>query len=122
MRATRQTTTAWMTTCSEGAGKAAATRVTLKQNGTSTAPVTASSPTSTEAEMRVIVELFGRTWMFTVQSARLSDCEVSSQPAEFEQAPPQDPHAVHGGQFEQGSGADAYTSDVVAKRFGFHGS
>jgi hypothetical protein len=71
--------------------------------------------------MRVIVELFGRTWMFTLQSARLTECEVSSQTGEFEQPPPPDPHGVHGGQFEQGAGCDAFTSDVVARGFGFRG-
>jgi len=71
--------------------------------------------------VRVIVEAFGRAWMLTLQGAKIvTPGEVEDD--EFEQAPPIDPHGTGGCQVERGPGADAFTSDVVNRRFGFHGS
>ena len=73
--------------------------------------------------MRVIVEVFGRAWMFEGQSVKLAaPGEVSSQSEGFEQAPPHDPHGTLSAQVERGCGADSFTSDVVGKQgFGFRG-
>ncbi len=70
--------------------------------------------------MRVIVELFGRAWMFTVQSAKLTDAgEVSSQCGEEEyDRAPVDPHSVGGGQFERRSDFEDL-ADKARPPFGF---
>ena len=68
--------------------------------------------------MRLIVEAFGRAWLWSFHSSRTDEsCEVSSQ-SEFEHAPV-DPHSVGGGNFERRSDYE----DALAgqRRFGFHG-
>ncbi len=72
--------------------------------------------------MKVVLEAFGRIVVFSLQAAKLSDgedCEETSQP-EFDHIPV-DPHSVGGGLIEHGPGADSYISDVMSRRFGFHG-
>ena len=69
--------------------------------------------------MRVIVEAFGRAFILQYGC---TDGSEGHEP-EFQEAPPQDPHSVHGGQVEHSEPVSAsfHASDPVARRFGFHG-
>jgi hypothetical protein len=66
---------------------------------------------------RIIIEAFGRAWLFEAQTASLDE---PGQGEVTETAPDRDPHSTTGAQVEHGHGADSYTSDVVSRRaFGF---
>jgi hypothetical protein len=67
--------------------------------------------------VRVIIEVFGRALMFQFVQGKV---EASESPGEFEDAPPSDPHGTSSAHIERGAGADAFTSDVVARKFGFN--
>lgn len=68
--------------------------------------------------MRVIIEVLGRAFVLQLAQAKIT---TDSDGEEFRQVPP-DPHGTLSAHIERGPGAEAFTSDVVARKFGFgHG-
>jgi hypothetical protein len=67
--------------------------------------------------MRLTIEVFNWVWQFDLSP--VIHVAEPEKPAEFREAPPHDPHGTLSCQVEQGSGADAFTSDVAARRTGF---
>lgn len=74
--------------------------------------------TEAEITVRVTIEVRGRAFLFHFAHAKIT----AEREAEFEQAPA-DPHGTLSAHIERGPGAESFTSDVVARKFGFgHGS
>lgn len=67
--------------------------------------------------MRLTIEVLNWVWEFST-SPVIHVAAPEPEKPEFRDAPPHDPHGTTGAHVEQGSGADAYTSDVTS-RMGF---
>ena len=59
---------------------------------------------------RIIIEAFGRAWLFEAQTASLDE---PGQGEVTETAPDRDPHSTTGAQVEHGHGADSFANDVT---------